>query len=211
MTARWMARSAVYAMALGVVAPAPAGEPTRLAATLVAAGDAAALVEFPTGQAWLRPGDSMEGCVLLRVEATAAELECEARRIYLELEEGAGAPAEVAPEPTMSSVALPPGMLQSLADRPQALALAADFAPVVEDGQLRGWTVARLDSASELAGLGLQEADVIHTVNGAPAAEPAAFAAALKALPESHAFTLELWRDGLPLTLLVAAPPASLR
>jgi hypothetical protein len=209
--AGWATRSAACALALAAVAPVTASQPTRLAATLVAGGDAAALVEFPAGQAWLRPGDAMAGCVLLHVQAAAAELECGDRRLRLLLEAGAGMPVEFAPEPAMASIALPPGMLQSLAERPQALALAADFAPVVADGRVRGWTIARLDTSSDLAGLGLQEADVIHAVNGAPAAEPTAFAAALKALPESHAFTVELWRDGVPLTLLVAAPPSSPR
>jgi len=199
----------MYAVALAAVAPALAGQPTRLAATLVSAEDAAALVEFPNGQAWLRTGDSMEGCRLLRVEAAAAELECEGEPVRLQLEAGRGEPVESPPEPDMTSVALPPGMLQSLADRPQALALAADFAPLVEDGLVRGWTVTRLDGTGNLAGLGLQETDVIHAVNGAPASEPAAFVAALKALPASHAFTLELWRQGRPLTLLVAAPPSN--
>lgn len=211
MTRLHTAWAAACAMALAAAAPALAGQPTRLAATLVSAGDAAALVEFPSGQAWLRTGDSMEGCRLLRVEAAAAELECEGEPVRLQLEAGRGEPVESPPEPDMTSVALPPGMLQSLADRPQALALAADFAPLVEDGLVRGWTVARLDETGNLAGLGLQEADVIHTVNGAPASEPAAFVAALKALPASHAFTLELWRQGRPLTLLVAAPPSNPR
>lgn len=209
MTARWVARAAVYATALAVVAPVTAGEPLRLAATLVASGDAAALVEFPAGQAWLRAGESIAGCRLIGVTAAAAELDCGGRPRHLQLEAGPGMAVATVPQPAMASVALPPGRLQALASRPQALALAADFAPVVEDGRLRGWTVARLDASSDLAGLGLQEADVIHAVNGAPASEPAAFVAALKALPDVHALTLELWRDGLPLTLLVAAPPSS--
>jgi type II secretory pathway component PulC len=109
----------------------------------------------------------------------------------------------------MDSIELPPGTLQALAARPQAVALAADFVPLVEDGQLRGWTVERLDPAGALAGLGLREADVVQAVNGAPVSEPAAFAAALRALPSVYSFTLELSRDGQPLTLTVAAPPAA--
>ncbi len=213
MTRRQAAWATVYAVALAAAAPALASQPTRLAATLVSAEDAAALVEFPSGQAWLRTGDSKEGCKVLRVEAASAELDCGGQRVRLQLEAGAGRvePVERPPAPGMTSVALPPGMLQALADRPQALALAADFAPMVEDGLVRGWTVARLDETSDLAGLGLQEADVIHAVNGAPATEPTAFVAALKALPSSHAFTLQLLRNGRALTLLVAAPPATRR
>ncbi|MGD9387146.1 MAG: hypothetical protein PVI87_02865 [Gammaproteobacteria bacterium] len=186
-----------------------AGEPLRLAATLVSPGDAAALVEFEGGQRWLRAGDEAAGCRLLRVERAAAELDCGTHRRGLDLEAGAGQPVEPAhAAATMSSVELPPGELQSLAARPQVLALAADFAPLVENGRLRGWTISRLDPEGALAGFGLREADVVEAVNGAPAATPVAFAAAVRALPGAHAFTLELSRDGRPLTLLVTAPPA---
>lgn len=201
------------AMALGIALPAVAAEPLRLAATLVSSGEAAALVEFAAEQRWLRAGDSVDGCRLVAVEATAAELECDGRPWRLELEAGAGqaaAPA-LSPSPAVASIELPPGTLQSLAARPQALALAADFAPLVEDGQLRGWTIERLDPAGALAGLGLREADIVEAVNGAPATQPAAFAAALRALPSAYAFTLELSRDGQPLTVTVAAPPAAPR
>ncbi|NGP53093.1 hypothetical protein [Thioalkalivibrio sp. XN8] len=202
-------RSLACAAALGAAAPALADGPARLAATLVAAGDAAALVEFPGGQRWLRAGDEAGGCRLLQVDGAAADLDCGGRPLRLELEAGAGKPVAAPPDSAMANIELPAGKVQSLAARPQAIALAADFAPLVEDGQLRGWRVDRLDETGPLAGFGLREADVIQAVNGAPAAEPAAFAAALRALPSTYAFTLELFRDGQPLTLTVAAPPAA--
>ena len=189
-----------------------AGEPLRLAATLVLPGDAAALVEFEGGQRWLRAGDEAAGCRLLRVERAAAELDCGTHLRGLALEAGAGQRLEPATAAaSMSSVELPAGELQSLAGRPQALALAADFAPLVENGRLRGWTISRLDPKGALAGFGLREADVVEAVNGAPAATPIAFAAAVRALPGVPAFTLEVSRDGRPLTLLVSAPPAPQR
>lgn len=206
------AKSLACIAALGAALAAPAAEPLRLAATLVAAGDAAALVESTDGQGWLRVGDAVDGCRLLQVQPSAAEFDCGGQRWRLALEAGAAQPAvDPPPRSAMASVELPAGALQSLAARPQAVALAADFAPLVEGGQLRGWTVARLDEAGALAGLGLREADVVEAVNGAPATEPAAFAAALRALPSAYAFTLQVSRDGRPLTLAVTAPPAPRR
>lgn len=197
------------AAALGAALPGFAADRPRLAATLLAAEDSAALIEFPGGQSWLQPGQVAAGCRLLRVEETAAELECRNEPLRLELEGDPREPvAAPPPETAMTGIELPPGTLQSLAARPQAVALAADFAPLVEDGQLRGWTVARLDPEGALAGFGLREADVIRAVNGAPAAEPAAFAAAIRALPATYAFTVDLSRDSRPLTLTIAAPPA---
>lgn len=198
-----------FACALALAAAgAGAREPARLAATLVTPGDAAALVEHSGGQVWLRTGEYAAGCRLLRVEPAAAHLECRGRRLRLALEAGLDRRAQRVAAAGLDSARLPPGTLQSLAARPQAIALAADFAPVVAHGQLLGWRVARLDAGGPLAGLGLREADVIRAVDGAPAAEPATFAAAIRALPDAHAFTLEVSREGRLLTLLVAAPPA---
>lgn len=195
-------------LALAAANGAGAAEPARLAATLVTPEGAAALLEFGAGQAWLRAGESVGGCQMESIAAAAAELRCGDRRLRLALEPGLQPPAEPVAASEFGQATLPPGMLRALAERPQAIALAADFAPVVEQGRLRGWRVARLDESGPLAGMGLREADVIRAIDGAPAAEPAAFAAAIRALPEVRAFTLELSRDDRPLTLLVAAPPA---
>lgn len=196
------------ALALAVTTGSGAGEPARLAATLVTPGDAAALIDLAGGQVWLRTGESAAGCRLMQIEAAAAELRCGNRQLRLVLEPGPQRPAQQAAGAGFESATLPPGLLHALAAQPQVIALAAEFAPVVEQGQLLGWRVARLDAGGPLAGLGLREADVIRAVDGAPAAEPAAFAAAIRALAKAHTFTLELSREERPLTLLVAAPPA---
>ncbi len=195
-------------LALAAATRVDAAEPVRLAATLATPGEAAALVDFSGEQVWLRAGESAGGCRLARVEAATAQLECDGRHVRLVLEPGGDRPVEQAVTPGFESAELAPGALHSLAARPQAIALAVDFAPVVAQGRMLGWRVARLAADGPLADLGLREADVIHAVDGAPAAEPAAFAAAIRSLPDARAFTLELSRDGLPLTVLVAAPPA---
>ena len=196
------------ALALAATTGSGAGEPARLAATLVTPGDAAALIDVAGGQVWLRAGESVAGCRMMQVEAAAAELRCGDRQVRLVLESGPERPVQQLAAAGVESATLPHGLLRALAARPQAIALAADFVPVVEQGQLLGWRVARLDAGGPLAGVGLREADVIRAVDGAPAAEPAAFAAAIRALAEAHAFTLELSREERPLTLLVAASPA---
>ncbi len=198
-------------LALGIACPAAAQAPLRLAATLVTADDAAALLEAGAAQAWLRPGQTIAGCRVERVAAASVQLDCAGEGRTLRLQPGARAEAPPRGTAAMDSVSLPPGTLQSLAARPQAIALGLDVAPVVEDGVLRGWQVARLDEHGALAGFGLMEADLVVAIDGAFAAEPAAFAAALRALPEAGAFTLDLLRHGQPLTLHVSAPPARTR
>jgi type II secretory pathway component PulC len=195
-------------LVLGIGHPAAAQESVRLAATLVTAEGASALLEAGTTQAWLRPGQMIADCRVDLVSAASVRLICAGEQRELRLQPGARGAARPRGTPAMDSVTLPPGALQALAARPQAIALGLDVAPVVEDGVLRGWQVARLDERGALAGFGLKESDLVVAVDGAFAAEPAAFAAALRALPRAGVFTLELLRHGQPLTLHVSAPPA---
>lgn len=195
-------------LALGISQPVAAQEPVRLAATLVTADGASALLEAGSAQAWLRPGQTIADCRVELVSAASVHLSCAGEQRELRLQPAARAAASPRGSAAMDSVTLPPGTLQALAARPQAIALGLDVAPVVEDGVLRGWQVARLDEQGALAGFGLMEADLVVAVDGAFAAEPAAFAAALRALPQAGVFTLDLLRDGQPLTLHVSAPPA---
>lgn len=188
--------------------PAVAHEAVRLAATLVTAEGASALLEAGAGQAWLRPGQAIAGCRVDRVSTASVGLNCGGEQKVVRLQPGARAAAPLREMPAMDSVTLPPGTLQALAARPQAIALGLDVAPVVEDGVLRGWQVARLDEQGALAGFGLRESDLVVAVDGASATEPVAFAAALRALPRAGVFTLDLLRHGQPLTLHVSAPPA---
>lgn len=193
---------------LGLATPAAALEPLRLAATLVTADDAAALLEDGSTQAWLRPGQAIAGCRVTSVRLHAVHLDCAGHEQELRLQPGARDAATTRAVPAMDSVSLPPGALQALVAQPQAVALAMDVVPVAEQGALRGWQVSRLDERGPLAGLGLRESDLVLAIDGASAAEPAAFAAALRALPTAGTFMLDLLRDGEPLTLLVSAPPA---
>ena len=202
----------VAAPALGVspgatgaaVAPLP-----RLAAIVISGEDAAALFELAEGQAWRRIGDTAGNCVVRAIQVDLAVIDCDGSHETLPLSAGGMASGETRDAPVVAAVELPPGLLQSLAARPQSLALAVDFAPVAGDHGLAGWQVMRLDEHGPLAGVGLMEADLVVAVDGAPAAEPASFAAAVRALGASRAFTLDLVRAGRPLTLLVSTPPAA--
>ena len=181
----------------------------RLAAIVVSGEDAAALFELAEGQAWRRIGDTAGNCRVTAIQVDRAVVDCDGSRKTLPLAGGGIASGETLDAPSLAAIELPPGLLQSLAARPQALALAVDFAPVAGERGLAGWQVMRLDEHGPLAGLGLMEADLVVAVDGAPAAEPASFAAAVRALGASRAFTLDLVRAGRPLTLLVSTPPAA--
>lgn len=197
--------AAASAAAAGAAAPAL----PRLAAIVVSGEDAAALFELAEGQAWRRVGETAGPCRVAAIQLHRAVVDCDGSRKTLPLAAGgmaAGAPRDA---PSLAAIELPPGLLQSLAARPQALALAVDFAPVPGDRGLAGWRVMRVDEHGPLAGLGLLEADLVIAIDGAPAAEPAAFAGAVRALGASRAFTLDLVRDGRPLTVLVSAPPTT--
>jgi S1-C subfamily serine protease len=201
-----------------VLAPAPGASPgataatvalPRLAAIVVSGEDAAALLELAEGQAWHRVGDTAGNCRVTAIQVDRAVVDCGGSRKTLPLSAGGVASGETRDAPSVAAIELPPGLLQSLATRPQSLALAVEFAPVAGERGLAGWQVMRLDEHGPLAGLGLMEADLVVAVDGAPAAEPASFAAAVRALDASRTFTLDLVRAGRPLTLLVSTPRAA--
>jgi type II secretory pathway component PulC len=201
------ARAVGCALALVFGTPAMADASLRLAATLVSADDAAALLDAGGEQLWRRVGEQLAGCEIEEIGRSIVTLQCGADQLQLALGPEAAEAALPIRKPALHSIELPPGRLQGLLAQPQATVLGVDFAPVAEDGAMRGWRVARLDPLGPVAGLGLREADLVLAVDGAPATEPAAFAAALRAAPAAGTFTLELLRGDQPLTLLVAAPP----
>lgn len=176
----------------------------RLAATLTGAGETMALIAAGERQAWLRPGDLLGACALQRVEATGAELDCSDGRLRLPLEGSASAGrGDVLPK---RHVVLPPGWIESLAARPQALALGLDIVPEADVAGLRGWRITRLDPASPLSPLGLREEDLLLAVAGFPAAEPGSLVAGLSSLPKLGSFSVTLQRDGRVIDLAIVAP-----
>jgi type II secretory pathway component PulC len=201
------AQSVAAAEAPGETAMAP-----RLAATLVAADANMALVELGGQQAWLRPGERHGPCVLSAVAASQAELACEGRALRLQLAPGAAdgyrSGHEHSAPPPAVMVELPAGFIESLAARPQALALGLDLVPEVEDGSVRGWRVARLEASNPLYPLGLREDDLVIAVAGFPAAEPNSLAGALRALPAQGSFNVTLLRRQQLIDLSIVAAPA---
>lgn len=196
------------ALLAGAATVESAGPPVRLAATLVADGGRA-LLATGEGQAWLAPGDRVGECELKRVELSYAELHCDDHRVHLRLDE-AGTDGPVA-SPQFTRVELPPGAIEALAARPQALALGLDLVPETEHGALRGWRILRLDAGNPLYRFGFREADLVVAVAGFAASDPAALAAGLRSLPGQGAFSVQLLREQKPFELLVMAPPASPR
>lgn len=206
---------ALAGLALGLTtAPGLPAEPLpRLAATLVTPGHVAALVESAVGQSWVAPGEVVGDCRLLRVDTAGASLQCGAQERQLRLAAGDARladPGTVADpfRPVMDSVQISPAGLRSILENPQASALGVDLVPVSRAGQLIGWAVARLDPDSPIAATGLRQDDLVVAVDGAPAGQPGAFMAALRALPGADTFLLELLREGRPTAVLVAVSAA---
>lgn len=206
--------SALAGLALALLAaPALGAEPLpRLAATLVTPGHAAALLESTAGQSWVVPGEVVGECRLLHVDAFGASLGCGTAQRQLRLAPGdaqgahpaAAAAAAVPSSPVMESAVISPAALRALVENPQASALGIDVVPVSQEGQVIGWTVSRLDPGSPVGATGLQQDDLVVAVDGAPARQPEAFMAALRAVPGANSFVLDLLRQGRPISLLVA-------
>jgi type II secretory pathway component PulC len=212
---RMAAVGALFVLAVGAGIGASA-EPTadagaglRLAAIVQDGGDGMALLATGEQQAWLRPGEQLGQCVLLSIEPAAALLSCDGLVSRMPLAAGmSGAPA-LARSTTL--VELPPGAIEALAARPQALALGLDIVPDFDRGLLRGWRIAMLDESNPLFPLGLRQNDLVLAVAGFPATEPRSLALGLRSLPASGSFSITVERDDqlVDLEIIAAVAPAS--
>lgn len=189
-------------------ATADAGLGLRLAATVRDGGDGMALVAAGERQAWLRPGDRVGRCVLRSIESAAAVLACDGLVTRLPLAPGAAdAPARAR---STTLIELPPGSIEALAARPQALALGLEIVPEIDGGLLQGWRIAMLEASNPLFPLGLRENDLVLAVAGFPTAEPRSLAIGLRSLPQNVSFNITVLREDqiVDLAIIAAAAPA---
>ncbi len=187
-------------------ATADAGPGLRLAATIKDGGGGMALVAMGERQAWLRPGEQLGKCVLLSIEPAAAVLACDGLVIGMPLAAGmSDAPARAR---STTLVELPPGSIEALVARPQALAFGLEIVPEIDGGLLRGWRITMLEGSNPLVPLGLRENDLVLAVAGFPATEPRSLALGLRSLPASGSFSITVERDDQVVDLEIIAAAA---
>ena len=143
-------------------------------------------------------GQSVGGCVLTDVAAKRITLRCAEGPVTVYLSEDPRAqrapPAAGAPVVQAFRVQREE-LLETLADR-QRLVGQITLEPAVRDGHLTGFRIAEIDPDSDLHRLGLQDEDVILSLNGVPASDPGTFMQAIRGMRDQRSFDLLIERDG---------------
>ena len=160
---------------------------------------------FETGagdQLAVASGQEVEGCVLTDVAAKSITMRCAEGPVTVYLREDLEARRKmpVAGAPVVQAFRVQRDeLLETLSDR-QRLVGQVTLEPAVRDGYLAGFRVVDIDEDSELSRLGLQDDDVILSLNGVPASDPGTFMQAVNNMRDQRSFDLLIERDGQQLT-----------
>jgi len=167
------------------------------------AGASRAMFETGTGdQLAVESGHVVEGCILTEVATKSITMRCAEGPVTVYLREDLEVQrnAPVADAPLVQAFRVQrDDLLETLADR-QRLVGQITLEPAVRDGYLTGFRVADIAEDSDLNHLGLQDDDVILSLNGVPASDPGTFMQAVNNMRGQHSFDLLIERDGQQLT-----------
>jgi type II secretory pathway component PulC len=128
-------------------------------------------------------------------------VECSDGMHSLELRAVPADAGETGPSAGPRLFSLPAREFLALLEDRQRLAAQLSLEPAVAGGYVYGYRIAALDTAGDLAGLGIAEGDVITHVNGAPASEPDSFVQTIDALGGQPAFSIGIERGGARFSL----------
>lgn len=193
----------------------PESSPIRdsyLVGTVVASGDSRAIfVDLDGVQRVVSLSEQVGDCRLSDVAAKHVLLECLGMRSRMELvERRAGSNQEDTigenDAPSTYDRVVPYAELRALLQDRQRLVSQISLEPAIKQGFVYGYRVAMLLAGSEAEGFGLVQGDVILAVNGSPARETGSFMQHLSLLGKARAITVELEREGQPLTFNYVLP-----
>lgn len=198
-------------LALALVLPVPALA-ARLIGTLSGEAPLAVLALDSGGERLLEPGESVDGCRLLRVDAGRAMFDCGSGRRDWTLERGQPLPVSSSAQSTLPvaapsarqlpSASLPQSLLSAWRASPQQLLSELSLQPLVVGGAIQAYRLERL-SAMLAETTGLRAGDLIERVDGLPLSEAAAVLESLRGAAERGQIHIALRRDEQPLSLLI--------
>ena len=143
-------------------------------------------------------GDAVGECRLAGVTDKQVLLDCSEEMVTLMLQSGIAMPAPGVDEIATShyEVSLPRREFLAALDDRQRLASQLSLEPYVRHGFLYGYRVAWLKPGGDFERLGLQTEDVLVSLNGARAAEPATLMQVVNSLGGQMSFDVGVDRDG---------------
>jgi len=144
-------------------------------------------------------GDTIQGCDLVDVFIDLAKLRCKGKEYTLQLRSSVGdlllqAAFEEAQE-NSATVILSKSEISEYINDKQKLVSEISFLPVIEDEQIVGFTLSKIQPDTKAASLGLYNGDIVKVVNGVSAADPD-FMQSLEALSDIPEVSIEIDRDG---------------
>lgn len=144
-------------------------------------------------------GQEIEGCVLVAVGARQVRMDCAAGEVSLVLRSKLRAARQDLPSaPARYEISLPRADFERAVGDRQRLVSQISLEPSVNDGYLEGYRVAWLLPGGDFHRLGLQDGDVILSLNGVAASNPGTFMQTINALRGQPNFDLLVERGGQP-------------
>lgn len=171
-------------------------------------------------------GEEVAGMTLAEVNAFSARLEGQGRSQILEMDVATSLPAPVVmPEPSLigevvpgvspSPIAADPSVeetpagevgaimsqteLRNILDNPSAFAAQGfRLKPVMRDGEIVGMRVSMRDASHPLARLGVQNGDIVRSLNGTPLNGPEALSSIYRVLRNTSNLSFDVERNGAP-------------
>ncbi len=100
-----------------------------------------------------------------------------------------------------SSYVIPESQFKSATQNMGELLTQARVVPNIEDNKINGYRIFAITPGSIYANIGLQDGDVIHSVNGIQVTTPESALQLFQQLQNERRFTLNIDRNGQPMTL----------
>ncbi len=145
-------------------------------------------------------GEEIEGCALVDVSARQVQMDCAGGEVLLVLRSKLRAARQELPAaPPRYDISLPLADFERAVGDRQRMVSQISLEPSVDDGYLQGYRVAWLLPGGDFHRLGLQDGDVILSLNGVAASDPGTFMRTINALRGQPNFDLLVERSGQPL------------
>jgi len=171
-----------------------------LSGTFLSAENAHAMfVDQEGDELLLELGDAIQGCDLVDVLQGSAKLKCSGNQYTLHLRNSVGdillqAEYEKSLQ-NRETIHLSKADVKDYVKERQRLVSEIGFLPLVENDEVVGFTLSKIQPDTKAASLGLFNGDVIKSVNGISAADPE-FLQTLEALSDVPEITIEVDRYG---------------
>ena len=150
----------------------------------------------------LEQGDAIQGCDLIDVLNDSAKLQCNGSEYVLDLRHSVGdILLQVEHEKSLTEkevVVLSKAEVSDYLSERQKLVSEISFLPVIEDEQVIGFALSKIQPDTKAASLGLFNGDIIKSVNGVSAADPE-FMQTVQDLSDIPEVTVEIDRYGQPM------------